>query len=45
MAFAKFQQNLFKIDGVIAENHAILVNLTASLGLILFIDLKSLVIL
>ena len=30
MAFAKFQENRFKIDGEIAENHAILVNLTAS---------------
>ena len=35
MAFAKFQQNQFKIDGEIAENHAILVNLTASTGDIL----------
>ena len=32
MAFAKFQENLFRIDGEIAENHAILVNLTASIG-------------
>ena len=33
MAFAKFQENRFRIviDGEIAENHAILVNLTASL--------------
>ena len=31
MAFAKFQENLFRIDGEIAENHAILVNLTASI--------------
>ena len=31
MAFAKFQENRFKIDGEIAENHAILVNLTASI--------------
>ena len=30
MAFAKFQENRFRIDGEIAENHAILVNLTAS---------------
>ena len=30
MAFAKFQKNRFGIDGEIAENHAILVNLTAS---------------
>ena len=27
MAFAKFQENQFRIDGEIAENHAILVNL------------------
>ena len=32
MAFAKFQENRFRIDGEIAENHAILVNLTASIG-------------
>ena len=32
MAFAKFQANRFRIDGEIAENHAILVNLTASIG-------------
>ena len=31
MAFAKFQENRFRIDRVIAENHAILVNLTASI--------------
>ena len=31
MAFAKFQVNRFRIDGEIAENHAILVNLTASI--------------
>ena len=31
MAFAKFQENRFKIDGEIAENHVILVNLTASI--------------
>ena len=30
MAFAKFQENRFRIDGEIAENHAILGNLTAS---------------
>ena len=30
-AFAKFQENRFKIDGEIAENHAILVNFTASI--------------
>ena len=32
MALAKFQENRFRIDGEIAENHAILVNLTASIG-------------
>ena len=32
MAFAKFQENRFRIDdSEIAENHAILVNLTASI--------------
>ena len=31
MAFAKFQENRYKIDRGIAENHAILVNLTASI--------------
>ena len=31
MAFAKFQENRFRIYGEIAENHAILVNLTASI--------------
>ena len=30
MAFVKFEENRFRIDGEIAENHAILVNLTAS---------------
>ena len=30
MAFAKFEDNRFRIDPEIAENHAILVNLTAS---------------
>ena len=34
MAFAKFQENRVRIDGEIAENHAILVNLTASVTLI-----------
>ena len=29
MASAKFQENRLRIDGEIAENHAILVNLTA----------------
>ena len=32
MAFAKSQENRFRIDGEIAENHAILVNLTASIS-------------
>ena len=31
MAFAIFEGNRFRIDGEIAENHAILVNLTASI--------------
>ena len=31
MFFAKFEENRFRIDGEIAENHAILVNLTASI--------------
>ena len=31
MAFAKFEGNRFRIDGEIAQNHAILVNLTASI--------------
>ena len=30
MAFSKFEENRFRIDGEIAENHVILVNLTAS---------------
>ena len=33
MAFAKFEGNQFRIDGEIAQNHAILVNLTASIAL------------
>ena len=32
MAFAKFEENRFRIDG---ENHAILGNLTASIGSLL----------
>ena len=32
MAFAKFQENQFRIDGEIAKNSAILVNLTASIA-------------
>ena len=31
MAFAKFEGNRFRIHGEIAENHANLVNLTASI--------------
>ena len=31
MAFAKFKENQFRIAGDIAENHAILVNLMASI--------------
>ena len=31
MAFAKFEENRFRIDREIAENPAILVNLTASI--------------
>ena len=31
MIFAKIDGSRFKIDGEIAENHAILVNLTASI--------------
>ena len=34
MAFAKFQENQFRIDKEIAENHVILVNLTASIMMI-----------
>ena len=34
MAFAKFQENRFRIDGEIAENHAILVNLTTNIVLL-----------
>ena len=37
MAFAKFQDNRFGIDGEIAENHAILVNLTASIVIMSYI--------
>ena len=37
MAFAKFQENRFRIDREITENHAILVNLTASTVNFLFI--------
>ena len=38
MTFAKFEGNRFRIDGEIAENHAILVNLTASIDVV---DLHS----
>ena len=31
MAFAKFEENRFRIGGEIAENHAILVNLMSSI--------------
>ena len=31
MAFAKFEENRFRINGEITENYAILVNLTASI--------------
>ena len=41
MAFAKFEANRFRIDGEIAENHAILVNLTASI----IISLTSVIVL
>ena len=36
MAFAKFEENRLRIDGEIAENHAILVNLTASIAMLDF---------
>ena len=39
MAFVKFEENRFRIDGEIAENHAILVNLTASIVTMLTINL------
>ena len=38
MAFAKFQDKRFRIDGEIAENHAILVNLTASRPIVQKLD-------
>ena len=41
MASAKFQENRFRIDGEIAENHAILVNLTASYRCPLSISLSK----
>ena len=36
MAFTKFGENRFRIDGEIAENHAILVNLTVSIETSIF---------
>ena len=36
MAFAEFQENRFRIDQEISENHVILVNLTASILYSLF---------
>ena len=44
MAFAKFEENRFRIDGENAENHAILVNLTASivtLTLVVYLSLTQ----
>ena len=40
MASAKFEGNRCKIDGEIAENHAILVNLTASIVIVLMLYLS-----
>ena len=37
MAFAKFQENRFRIDGKIAENHAIPVNLTAGITIMVYL--------
>ena len=42
MAFAKFQENQFRIDGEIAENHAILFNLTASIVIMILMLRKCL---
>ena len=39
MAFVQFEENRFRIDGEIAENHAILVNLTASIDYSLQLEL------
>ena len=39
MAFVKFEENRFTIDGEIAENHAILVDLTASIIIITLLTL------
>ena len=41
MTFAKFKKNWFRIDGEIAENHAILVNLTASIDVIISIAITA----
>ena len=41
MAFAKFQENRFRIDGEMTENHAILVNLTASIIVYLKIKIRK----
>ena len=41
MTFAKFEENRFRIDGEIAENHAILVNLMASIDLLTHQKRKS----
>ena len=40
MAFVKFEENRFSIDGEIAENYAILVNLTASIIDFIYIWVK-----
>ena len=42
MAFAKFEDNRFRINGKIAENHAILVNLTASIDSIQILTVTAL---
>ena len=36
MSFVKYEEDRFRIDGEIAENHAILVNLTASIVIFRF---------
>ena len=41
MAFAKFEENRFRIDVEIAENYAILVNLTASIKAITILQNRS----
>ena len=40
MAFVKFEENRFRIDREIAENHEILVDLTASIVGLSFLNLK-----